>query len=692
MASHGPGSVCGDRNIPIEAFRMATTQMISNHHTFPVKLCAFLLLFAAASAAPNRLAAQSDENAAMQGSEDTAAPGREKEAAPITETERINRLRGIIKLDQEKLAQTRKEFAELEEFFDSLNGFIEKGEAELADKVSQLDTFNGEASEDGTVSEEAAALQEEIQSLEKRIAVAKTELELRFNSGKTMQSQIQSLEQKIANDESALEALLNPTLVLPQALSPVPAAPTAAPADGASTAPTAAQMMIPGAVPAQQGASVPPSAAPQPETAEQIEARREAEKLEAEARVAEQQLVSFVERKRALDAQIEIEQSLLDTAKQSRKNLDLAADGARANLQRLIDNEASKAELRESESSIDNIQKLQRRNREEIDQRRAYLDSLYKRREELNQEQLAVTQQTEEKRLEAAEARKRSVWLESPLHPRNVGQWFLVRGPRILMVIAFAWALLALVRFSSQRIARTLVGKVGGARRGSNRADTLALSFQSALSLLIMVSAVLLAFQEAGVDIKTVLGGAAILGVAFAFGAQNLMRDYFTGFMIVLEDQYELGDLITIGAITGTVEKLNMRTTVLRDLEGRVHFIPNGEIKSVTNRTYVWGRALLEIPVGFKEDPDRVMAVIQAVEEEFRADPEFSSWVTGDPVMLGVDKFSEYGMIIKTFVQTQPDKIFATKRELLRRIKKRFDEEGIEISVPHRTLLQPGEA
>ena len=299
-------------------------------------------------------------------------------------------------------------------------------------------------------------------------------------------------------------------------------------------------------------------------------------------------------------------------------------------------------------------------------------------------------QKAEEKRQEAAEARKRTVWLESPLHPRNLGNWLVVRGPRILIVIVTAWALLALVRFSSHRIARTLVYKVGAPRqRGTNRANTLALSFQSALTLLIMVSAILLAFQEAGVDIKTVLGGAAILGVAFAFGAQNLMRDYFTGFMIVLEDQYELGDLVTIGGITGTVEKLNMRTTVLRDLEGRVHFIPNGEIKSVTNRTYVWGRALLDIPVGLKEDPDRVMAVIRAVEEEFRADPETGSWVTGDPVMLGVDKFSEYGMIIKTFVQTQPDKIFAAKRELLRRIKKRFDEEGIEISVPHRTLLQP---
>lgn len=172
------------------------------------------------------------------------------------------------------------------------------------------------------------------------------------------------------------------------------------------------------------------------------------------------------------------------------------------------------------------------------------------------------------------------------------------------------------------------------------------------------------------------------------------MRDYFTGFMILLEDQYELGDLVTIGPITGRVEKVNMRTTVLRDLEGRVHFIPNGEVKTVTNRTYLWGRAVLEVPVGYKEDVDRVMAVILEVANEFRADPEVGSWVTDDPVMLGVDKFTEYGVVIKFMMQTRPDKIFPVRRQLLRRVKNKFDEEGIEISVPHRLIIQcePDEA
>ncbi len=225
----------------------------------------------------------------------------------------------------------------------------------------------------------------------------------------------------------------------------------------------------------------------------------------------------------------------------------------------------------------------------------------------------------------------------------------------------------------------------------TNRADTLALSFTSAATVIILVGAVLLVLQEAGVDIKTVLGGAAILGVAVAFGAQNMMRDYFSGFMILLEDQFELGDLITISGITGTVEKVNMRTTMLRDIEGRVHFIPNGEIKSITNRTYVWGRAVVDIPVAYEEDVDRVMKVLLEIAQELREDPDWGDSVTDEPVMLGVDRFTEYGVVIKFMVQTQPNRIFPTRRELLRRVKNRFDELGIRISVPYRQLLNsPG--
>jgi small conductance mechanosensitive channel len=168
------------------------------------------------------------------------------------------------------------------------------------------------------------------------------------------------------------------------------------------------------------------------------------------------------------------------------------------------------------------------------------------------------------------------------------------------------------------------------------------------------------------------------------------MRDYFTGFMMLLEDQYELGDLVTIGDITGTVERVNMRVTMLRDLEGRVHFIPNGQIGSLTNRTYDWARALVDIPVGPEQDVDRVMTVLVEVAQDLKADPRWTEDIVDEPQMLGVDKFTDSGVVIKLMLKTEPDRMFPVRRELLRRVKKAFDEAGIEPGFPVRVVREPG--
>jgi len=315
--------------------------------------------------------------------------------------------------------------------------------------------------------------------------------------------------------------------------------------------------------------------------------------------------------------------------------------------------------------------------------------SLHERLVQLDEEQLSVTADVDEQEREAEKARRRIFWLESPVHPQNVAHWAKDRGPRMLMVIVAALFLLLVVRFSARGIARAVVGRRRGGRTvGTGRADTLAFSFQSASRVIIVVFAVMLVLQEAGVDLATVLGGAAILGVAIAFGAQDMMKDYFSGFLILLEDQYQLGDLITIGGVTGTVESVNMRVTVLRDLEGRVHFVPNGQIEHVTNRTYGWGRPVFEIPVGYTEDVDKVMETLVDVAKGLSQDPDWKGSIIGDPDMLGVDKFTDYGVVIKFMVKTQPDKLFAVRREMLRRIAKRFNELGIQITVPQRILLR----
>jgi small conductance mechanosensitive channel len=591
------------------------------------------------------------------------------------------RLEKVVELDRQKLSELEKDFNTKSALFEELAGNIRTAEAELEEKRNKLSDLDRLADP-----EAAAALEAEIQGLDDRLRVAKSQSEVSFQAAKTVQTQVEALKKKITREEQAIQDLIGePVDTLPTETAVAPTEPVAADQpEGSSSIQIAPGVSLP-TPPVETSPDIPLK-----ETAQQIEARREAEKLATVAQDAERQVLDFLERKAALEEQIELEKQLLAAAKQSRDNFETYVTERQQELRDLIAAGGTKAALGEVQGEIDEVQSLADGASEEIDQRRGYLDSLRERLDDLHEEQLALTQAAETRRLEAEQARKKSIWLESPLHPQNLGRWLQTRGPRILLVIVVAAVLVFLIRISVTRIARTVVRTSRGSRdMGTNRADTLALSFTSAATMVILVGASLLVLQEAGLDVTTVLGGAAILGVALAFGAQNLMRDYFSGFMILLEDQFELGDLITIGGITGTVEKVNMRTTMLRDIEGRVHFIPNGEIKSITNRTYVWGRAVVDLPIAFKENVDEVMAVLLQIGKELREDPEWSDSVTDEPVMLGVDRFTEYGVSIKFMVQTQPNRIFPVRRELLRRVKNRFDELGIQISVPYRQLLNP---
>ena len=193
--------------------------------------------------------------------------------------------------------------------------------------------------------------------------------------------------------------------------------------------------------------------------------------------------------------------------------------------------------------------------------------------------------------------------------------------------------------------------------------------------------------QEAGIPIAPLLGGAAVFGLAVAFGAQNLIRDYFYGFVILLENQYKLNDVVKIGDTSGQVEQITLRMTVLRDLEGNVHFVPNGQITTVTNMTHGWSRALFDIGVAYKENVDHVMAVLNELGDQLRKEPPYSAVILEPATMLGVDALGDSAVVIKFFIKTRPLQQWTVKRELLRRIKNRFDELGIEIPFPHRTVF-----
>jgi small conductance mechanosensitive channel len=148
-----------------------------------------------------------------------------------------------------------------------------------------------------------------------------------------------------------------------------------------------------------------------------------------------------------------------------------------------------------------------------------------------------------------------------------------------------------------------------------------------------------------------------------------------------------VNDVIKIGDISGQVERISLRTTVLRDLEGRVHFVPHGQITSTTNMTHGWSRAVFDIGVAYKEDVNRVMDVLVELGKQLRRDPEFGPLILEDPVMLGVDSLADSAVVLKFFLKTRPLRQWPVKRELLRRIKVAFDELGIEIPYPHRTVF-----
>jgi small conductance mechanosensitive channel len=187
-------------------------------------------------------------------------------------------------------------------------------------------------------------------------------------------------------------------------------------------------------------------------------------------------------------------------------------------------------------------------------------------------------------------------------------------------------------------------------------------------------------------DIGPLIAGAGVAGLAIGFGAQSLVKDVITGFFILLEDQIRVGDVVEAGGVSGLVESMNLRTTVLRDLQGRVHVIPNGEIKVVTNMTKEWSRAVVDVSVSYREDLEEVLRVVRGVCDELAADPDVAPVVLDRPEVLGVDSLGDSSVAIRVMIKTRPLEQWRVAREFRRRVKNTFAARGIEIPYPQRTV------
>ena len=224
------------------------------------------------------------------------------------------------------------------------------------------------------------------------------------------------------------------------------------------------------------------------------------------------------------------------------------------------------------------------------------------------------------------------------------------------------------------------------AERSRQRAVTLGVVLRGLAGVAVYALALMVALGELGLDLGPLIAGAGIVGLAIGFGAQSLVSDFIAGIFIIIEDQYGVGDIVDVGAASGTVEKVTLRTTVLRDIDGALWVVPNGEIRRVGNSSQLWARTVLDVDVAYDTDIDLAASVIKEVADSVWQEEVESATIIEEPEIWGVQSFGADAISIRLAVKTEPNEQWATGRLIRARLKKAFDANGIEIPFPQRTV------
>jgi moderate conductance mechanosensitive channel len=261
---------------------------------------------------------------------------------------------------------------------------------------------------------------------------------------------------------------------------------------------------------------------------------------------------------------------------------------------------------------------------------------------------------------------------------------------RVLLIVIAALLGIKFLRLGLNRLevllvrARESSESVPGA--AAMRIRTLMSVLWTIIAGLVWFTAVLTILGQVGVNVTPILASAGVVGLAVGFGAQNLVKDFVSGFFLILENQIRVGDVAIINGTGGLVEAITFRTIVLRDQAAVVHVFPNGSINTLSNMTKDWSAYVIDIGVAYKEDTDRVIEVMRRVASELQAEPQYGSVMLEPIEIIGVDGFSDSAVIIKARLKTLPIKQWMLGREYRRRLKKAFDAEKIEFPLAHRTL------
>lgn len=269
---------------------------------------------------------------------------------------------------------------------------------------------------------------------------------------------------------------------------------------------------------------------------------------------------------------------------------------------------------------------------------------------------------------------------------QQAGEWLISSGPKIFLILLLTLFAVKAMRLLIDKVFNHLFRHHKDDVEIQKRSDTLKAVTRNTVNITIMLVALMIILNLLGIPIGPVLTAAGVVGIAVGFGAQQLVRDVINGFFILLDDQIRVGDVVDIAGKSGLVENVNLRMIVLRDAAGSVHFVRNGEITVVTNMTKEYSYYVFDIGVAYRENIDEVMKVIRQVDENLRSDAQYREDILEPMEIFGLDKFADSAVIVKARIKTKPSRQWTVGREFNRRLKKKFDELGIEIPFPHTTL------
>ena len=271
---------------------------------------------------------------------------------------------------------------------------------------------------------------------------------------------------------------------------------------------------------------------------------------------------------------------------------------------------------------------------------------------------------------------------------KSLTSWLTTSGIKIIGILIGLVILSQMSRWIAKSMEKFVYEKDPlQASEAKKRAHTLGNILRHVFLIIITFVAALMILGELGIQLGPLLATAGIGALAIGFGAQSLVKDVISGFFIILENQYRIGDVIEVAGVSGLVESVSLRKTVLRDLKGKVHTIPNGEIKVVSNLSKEWSRSVLDLGISYRDDIDQIVDLLVRIGKEMESEEPYKSAILEPLQVLGVEKFDESQMVIRMMVKTAPLKQWEVGRELRRRIKIRFDEKGIQLPFPHRVLI-----